>query len=88
MLTLRVTRRLLRVLLRPPLVDVLLLLLTRQALALAQLRTRRTHVIAYAGGYFEIFETFVRFSLQLPASAQDRLRHGLDEHLRTVTQRE
>jgi hypothetical protein len=63
---------------------------TRQALAFAQLRTRRTHVIAYAGGYFEIFETlsFARFILQLPASAQDRLRHWLDEHLRTVTQRE
>jgi hypothetical protein len=62
---------------------------TRQALAFAQLRTRRTHVIAYAGGYFEIFETlsFARFILQLPASAQDRLRHWLDEHLRTVTQR-
>jgi hypothetical protein len=63
---------------------------TRQALAFAQLRTRRTHVIAYAGGYVEIFETlsFARFILQLPASAQDRLRHWLDEHLRTVTQRE
>jgi hypothetical protein len=55
-----------------------------------QLRTRRTHVIAYAGGYFEIFETlsFARFLLQLPASAQEWLRHWLDEHLRTVTQRE
>lgn len=63
---------------------------TRQALAFAQLRTRRTHVIAYAGGYFEIFETlsFARFLLQLPAAAQDRLRHWLDEHLCTVTQRE
>jgi hypothetical protein len=63
---------------------------TRQALAFAQLRTRRTHVIAYAGGYFEIFETlsFARFILQLPASAQERLRYWLDEHLRTVTQRE
>ena len=30
---------------------------TRQALAFDQLRSRRTHVIAYAGGYFEIFET-------------------------------
>ena len=63
---------------------------TRQALGFAQLRTRRTHVIAYAGGYFEIFETlsFARFLLQLPAAAQERLRHWLDEHLRTVTQRE
>ncbi len=63
---------------------------TRQALAFEQLRSRRTHVIAYAGGYFEIFETlsFARFILQLPASAQDRLRHWLDEHLHTVQKRE
>lgn len=62
---------------------------TRQALAFEQLRSRRTHIIAYAGGYFEIFETlsFARFILQLPASAQDRLRHWLDEHLHTVQQR-
>lgn len=63
---------------------------TRHALAFEQLRSRRTHVIAYAGGSFEIFETlsFARFILQLPASAQDRLRHWLDEHLHTVQQRE
>ena len=63
---------------------------TRHALAFAQLRSRRTHVIAYAGGYFEIFETpsFARFLLQLPASAQERLRHWLDEHLHTVQKRE
>jgi hypothetical protein len=63
---------------------------TRQALAFEQLRSRRTHVIAYAGGYFEIFETlsFVRFLLQLPAVAQERLRHWLDHHLHTVQQRE
>lgn len=63
---------------------------TRQALAFDQLRSRRTHVIAYAGGYFEIFETlsFARFILQLPASAQERLRHWLDEHLYTVQKRE
>jgi len=63
---------------------------TRQALAFAQLCSRRTHVIAYAGGYFEIFETlsFARFILQLPASAQERLRHWLDEHLHAVIQRE
>jgi hypothetical protein len=61
---------------------------TRQALAFAQLRSRRTPVIAYAGGYFEIFETlsFARCILQLPASAQERLRHWLDEHLHTVQQ--
>jgi hypothetical protein len=52
--------------------------------------SRRTHIMAYAGGHFEIFETlsFVRFVLQLPASVQDRLRHWLDEHLHTVQQRE
>jgi hypothetical protein len=63
---------------------------TRQALAFEQLRSRRTHVIAYAGGYFEIFETlsFARFILQLPASAQERLGHWLDEHLHTVQKRE
>ena len=63
---------------------------TRQALAFAQLRSRRTHVIAYAGGYFEIVETlrFAHFILQLPASAQDRLWHWLDAHLHTVQKRE
>ena len=63
---------------------------TRQALAFEQLRSRRTHVIAYAGGHFEIFETlsFVHFVLQLPASVQERLRHWLDEHLHPFIQRE
>jgi hypothetical protein len=63
---------------------------TRQALAFEQLRSRRTHVIAYAGSSFEIFETlsFAHFLLQLPAAAQDRLRHWLDEHLHTVQKRE
>jgi hypothetical protein len=63
---------------------------TRQALAFEQLRSRRTHVIAYAGGHFDIFETlrFAHFILQLPASAQERLRHWLDEHLHAVIQRE
>src|SRR5919199_1911812 len=53
---------------------------TRQALAFEQLRTQRTHIIVYAGGFFEIFETlsFAHFILQLPAAAQDRLRHWLD----------
>ena len=63
---------------------------TRQALAFEQLRSRRTPIIAYAGGRFEIFETlsFVRFVLQLPASVQERLRHWLDEQLQAVIQRE
>jgi hypothetical protein len=30
---------------------------TRQALALEQLRTQRTPIIVYAGGYFDILET-------------------------------
>jgi hypothetical protein len=47
---------------------------TRQALAFEQLRSRRTPIIAYAGGYFAIFETlsFVRCVLQLPAAVQER----------------
>src|SRR5262247_3292023 len=63
---------------------------TRQALAFDQLRSRRTHVIAYAGGCFEIFETlsFARFILQLPAAAQEQLRHWLDAHLHMVQKRE
>ena len=63
---------------------------TRQALAFAQLRSRRTHVIVYAGSHFEIFETlhFAQFILQLPTTAQERLRHWLDQHLHTVQQRE
>jgi hypothetical protein len=63
---------------------------TRQALAFEQLRSRRTHIIAYAGGRFEIFEplSFMHFVLQLPASVQERLRHWLDQHLHTVQKRE
>jgi Transposase DDE domain len=63
---------------------------TRQALAFEQLRSRRTHVIAYAGGSFEIFETlsFAQFILQLSTAAQERLRHWLDQHLHTVQKRE
>ena len=40
---------------------------TRQAIAFEQLRTHRTHIIVYAGGYFEIFETlsFVQMVLHL-----------------------
>lgn len=63
---------------------------TRQALAFEQLRTQRTHIIVYAGGFFEIFETlsFAHFILQLPAAAQDQLRDWLDAHLHTVQKRE
>jgi len=63
---------------------------TRQAIAFEQLKTRRTHVIVYAGGYFEIFETlsFVYLMLKLSAAVQTRLRHWLEEYLPQVTKRE
>src|SRR4030095_9280291 len=63
---------------------------TRQAIAFDQLRTQRTHIIVYAGGYFEIFETlrFVQLVLQLPSTVQEQLRHWLDEHLHMVQKRE
>ncbi len=63
---------------------------TRQAIALEQIRTNRTHVIVYAGGYFEIFETlsFVRLILQLSPEVQKRLRAWLDEHLDSVKKQE
>lgn len=56
---------------------------TRQAIAFEQMKTRRTHVIVYAGGYFEIFETlsFVHLVLALSSAVQTRLRHWLEEHL-------
>jgi DDE family transposase len=59
---------------------------TRQEIVFEQLRSNRTHVIVYAGGYFEIFETFsfVRLVLQLSAEVQARLRTWLDEHLDSV----
>jgi len=63
---------------------------TRQALAFEQLRTQRTHIIVYAGGYFEIFETlrFVQLVLQLPLSVQECLRTWLTEHLSQMQKRE
>lgn len=63
---------------------------TRQALAFEQLRTRRTHVIVYAGEYFEIFETlsFVQCILHLSAPVQARLRTWLTAHLTQVQKRE
>jgi hypothetical protein len=47
-------------------------------------------VIVYAGGYFEIFETFhfVRLVLGLSPEVQERLRRWLDEHLKGVKQQE
>ena len=50
---------------------------TRQALAFEQLRTQRTHIIVYAGGYFEIFETlsFVQMVLQLSPTCARATAH-------------
>ena len=63
---------------------------TRQAIAFEQLKTRRTNVIVYAGGYFEIFETlgFVYLVLNLSPGVQTRLRHWLEEYLPQVAKRE
>jgi hypothetical protein len=63
---------------------------TRQAIAFEQLRTQRTHIIVYAGGYFEIFETlnFVQMILQLSSSVQEQLRTWLAEHLNQIPKRE
>jgi hypothetical protein len=63
---------------------------TRQALAFEQLRTQHTHIIVYAGGHFEIFETlhFVQMVLQLSPPVQERLRSWLIEHLNQIRKRE
>src|SRR5215475_3315006 len=63
---------------------------TRQAIAFEQLRTQRTHIIVYAGGYFEIFETlrFVQMVLQLSPLVQEQLRTWLVEHLNQIQKRE
>jgi hypothetical protein len=63
---------------------------TRQAIALEQLCTQRTHVIVYPSGYFEIFETlaFVHLVLSLSPLVQERLYQWLDEHLKHIEKRE
>src|SRR5512132_3713523 len=63
---------------------------TRQAIAFDQLRTQRTHIIVYAGGHFELFETlrFVQMVLQLSPPVQERLRTWLVEHLNQIQKRE
>jgi hypothetical protein len=63
---------------------------TRQAIAFEQLKTRRTNVIVYAGGYFEIFETlsFVHLVLNLSPGVQARLKHWLEEYLPQLAKRE
>jgi hypothetical protein len=64
--------------------------LLRSAIALEQIRTHRTHVIAYAGGYFEIFETlsFVHLVLSLTPEVEARLRHWLEDNLPNFQRRE
>ncbi len=61
-----------------------------QAIAFEQMKTRRTHVIVYAGGYVEIFETlsFVHLALVLSPAVQTRLRQWLEEHLPQLAKRE
>lgn len=63
---------------------------TRQAVAFEQLRTQRTHIIVYAGGSFEIFETLscIHLLLYLDLSVQEQLRTWLAEHLTQVQKRE
>ena len=63
---------------------------TRQALAFEQLRTQRTHIIVYARGYFDIFETlsFVQMVLHLSLPVQAHLRTWLAEHLPQIQKRE
>jgi len=63
---------------------------TRQAIAFEQLRTQRTHIIVYAGGYFEIFETlsFIQLVLHLSPPVQERLRTWLAAHLNQMQKRE
>lgn len=56
---------------------------TREAIKMEQLKTRRTHIIVYAGGYFDIYETlsFLRLVLHLPVHVQHCVRSWLDQHL-------
>jgi hypothetical protein len=63
---------------------------TRQAIAFEQLRTQRTHIIVYARGYFEIFETlrFVQMVLPLPPTVQAHLYTWLSQHLGQMQKRE
>ena len=63
---------------------------TRQAIALEQFCTQRTHIIVYAGNHFEIFETFtfMNWVLQRPAPVQAHVRAWLQAHLGTVEKRE
>ena len=61
---------------------------TRQPLPLSS--CLRTHIIVYAGGYFEIFETlsFIQMVLHLSPPVQERLRTWLTAHLNQIQKRE
>src|SRR5262245_47846746 len=63
---------------------------TRQAIAVEQLRTHRTQIIVYAGGYCAIFETlsFVQMVLHLSPPVQEQRRTWLAVHLKKVPKRE
>ena len=63
---------------------------TRQAIALEQLKSKRTHIIVYARGYFEIYETlrFMQIVIGLPPDIQGKLGKWLGEHLSSVKKRE
>ena len=63
---------------------------TRQAIACEPLRTQHTHMIVYAGGSFEIFETlrFVQMVLPWSPLVQEHLRAWLAEHLNQIQKRE
>ena len=63
---------------------------TRQALEIEQLKNKRTHIIVYARGYFEIYETlrFVQIVIGLPPEIQGKLGKWLGEHLGSVKKQE
>ena len=63
---------------------------TRQAMAFEPLRTQRTPMIVYAGGYVALFETlsFVQMVLPLSPPVQEHLRVWLAEHLNQIPKRE
>jgi hypothetical protein len=63
---------------------------TRPAIAVEPMKSRRTQVIVYAGGYFEIFETLrcLHLVLALSPPVPARLRQWLEEHRPQLVQRE
>ena len=62
---------------------------TRQAMAFEPLRTQRTHILVYAGGYVAIFATlrFVQMVWPLSPPVQERLRTWWAEHLNPIQKR-